>query len=39
MKIYSQNIMEVTRIFDLLPCYKEKFKPKDDTLAGKEKGK
>ncbi len=31
--------MEVTRIFDLLPYYKEKFKPKDDALAGKEKGK
>jgi long-chain acyl-CoA synthetase len=31
--------MEVTRIFDLLPHYKEKFTPKDDTLAGKEDGK
>jgi long-chain acyl-CoA synthetase len=31
--------MGVTRIFDLLPYYKEKFKSKDDTLAGKEKGK
>ncbi|OQX77404.1 MAG: long-chain fatty acid--CoA ligase [Bacteroidetes bacterium 4484_249] len=28
--------MEVTRIFDLLPYYKRKFKPKDDALAGKE---
>lgn len=31
--------MEVTRIFDLLPRYKNIFKPKDDTLAGKEDGK
>jgi long-chain acyl-CoA synthetase len=31
--------MEVTRIFDLLPCYKNIFKPKDDALAGKEDGK
>ncbi len=31
--------MEVTRIFDLLPYYKTKFKPKDDVLAGKEDGK
>jgi long-chain acyl-CoA synthetase len=31
--------MEVTRIFDLLPYYKQKFKPKDDVLAGKENGK
>jgi len=28
--------MEVTRIFDLLPYYKSKFRPKDDALAGKE---
>lgn len=31
--------MEVTRIFDLLPYYKNKFRPKDDVLAGKEDGK
>ncbi|MEZ5198974.1 MAG: AMP-binding protein [Bacteroidales bacterium] len=31
--------MEVTRIFDLLPRYKNEFKPKDDALAGKEDGK
>jgi len=31
--------MEVTRIYDLLPYYKNKFKPKEDVLAGKEKGK
>lgn len=30
--------MEVTRIFDLLPRYKEVFKAKDDTLAGKDEG-
>ncbi len=30
--------MEVTRIFDLLPHYAEKFKPKDDVLAAKENG-
>ena len=30
--------MEVTRIFDLLPRYKETFRPKDDALAGKENG-
>lgn len=30
--------MEVTRIFDLLPYYKTTFDPKDDVLAGKEKG-
>ncbi len=27
--------MEVTRIFDLLPRYEEKFKPKDDVVAAK----
>jgi long-chain acyl-CoA synthetase len=31
--------MQVTRIFDLLPYYKNNFKPKDDVLAGKEDGK
>ena len=31
--------MKVARIFDLLPYYKSKFKPKDDALAGKEDGK
>jgi long-chain acyl-CoA synthetase len=31
--------MDVTRIFDLLPRYKNTFKPKDDALAGKEDGK
>jgi len=30
--------MEVTRIFDLPPRYKNKFKPKDDAVAGKEDG-
>lgn len=30
---------EVTRIFDLLPNYTERFKPKDDVLAGKEDGR
>ncbi len=30
--------MEIKRIFDLLPYYEEKFKPKDDVLAGKENG-
>jgi long-chain acyl-CoA synthetase len=30
--------MEVTRIFDLLPYYEEKFKPKDDVIASKENG-
>jgi long-chain acyl-CoA synthetase len=31
--------MEVTRLFDLLPYYKNNFKSKDDVLAGKENGK
>lgn len=31
--------MEVTRLFDLLPYYKQNFKAKDDVLAGKENGK
>jgi long-chain acyl-CoA synthetase len=31
--------MEVLRIFDLLPYHKNKFKPKDDFLAGKENGR
>jgi len=31
--------MEILRIFDLLPYYKNKFKPKNDALAGKEDGK
>ncbi|MCX6251853.1 MAG: long-chain fatty acid--CoA ligase [Bacteroidetes bacterium] len=30
--------MEVTRIFDLLPYYELKFKPKDDVIASKENG-
>ncbi len=30
--------MEVSRIFDLLPRYKNSFRPKDDALAGKENG-
>ena len=30
--------MEITRIFDLLPYYKDKFKPKDDAVAGKVDG-
>jgi long-chain acyl-CoA synthetase len=30
--------MEVTRIFDLLPYYEIKFKPKDDVVASKENG-
>ncbi len=30
--------MEITRIFDLLPYYKENFKPKDDVLAVKVNG-
>ena len=30
--------MEVTRIFDLLPWYEMKFKPKDDVVASKENG-
>jgi long-chain acyl-CoA synthetase len=30
--------MEVARIFDLIPRYKETFKAKDDALAGKENG-
>jgi long-chain acyl-CoA synthetase len=31
--------MEVTRLFDLLPYYKNSFKAKDDVLAGKDGGK
>ena len=31
--------MEVTRMFDLLDNYKEKYGNKDDVLAGKEDGK
>ncbi len=30
--------MEVSRIFDLLPYYKNKFEPKEDVIAGKEDG-
>jgi len=30
--------MEVTRIFDILPYYEEKFQPKDDVIASKEDG-
>ena len=29
---------KITRIFDLLPYYEQKFQPKDDVLAGKENG-
>lgn len=29
----------VTRLFDILPYYAEKYKPKDDVIAGKENGK
>ena len=29
----------VTRLFDILPHYAEKYKPKDDVIAGKENGK
>lgn len=32
-------MQKVTRLFDLLPHYSEKYKPKDDALAGKENGK
>lgn len=28
----------ITRVFDLLPFYKNKFKPKADVLAGKDEG-
>ena len=31
-------MMEVTRIFDLLPYHESKFKPKDDVVASKENG-
>jgi long-chain acyl-CoA synthetase len=31
--------MEITRVFDLLPFYRETFAPKKDVLAGKEDGK
>ncbi|HOW25453.1 MAG TPA: long-chain fatty acid--CoA ligase [Bacteroidales bacterium] len=31
--------MEITRVFDLLPYYKETFAPKEDALVGKEDGK
>ncbi|MEI7490236.1 MAG: long-chain fatty acid--CoA ligase [Bacteroidota bacterium] len=30
--------MEVIRIFDLLPYYEQKYKPKDDVIASKENG-
>ena len=30
--------MEITRLFDILPHYKNSYKPKDDVLAGKENG-
>lgn len=30
---------KVSRIFDLLPYYEQKFNPKSDVLAGKENGK
>jgi long-chain acyl-CoA synthetase len=31
-------MMEISRLFDLLPNYKETFKPKSDVVAGKENG-
>src|SRR5512137_2389750 len=31
-------MIDVTRIFDLLPYYEQKFKPKDDVIASKENG-
>jgi len=31
--------MEVTRIFDLLPYYQEKYQPKEDVIASKDEGK
>ena len=31
-------IMEVTRIFDLLPRYAKKFKNKEDVIASKDNG-
>lgn len=30
--------MEIKRLFDILPNYKNSYKPKDDVLAGKENG-
>jgi long-chain acyl-CoA synthetase len=30
--------VEITRVFDLLDCYKEKYFSKDDAIAGKENG-
>ena len=30
--------MEITRIFDLLPYYKDNFRAKDDAVAGKVDG-
>ncbi|HNW76729.1 MAG TPA: long-chain fatty acid--CoA ligase [Bacteroidales bacterium] len=30
--------MEITRIFDLLPYYEQKYRPKDDVLASKDNG-
>lgn len=39
-KIFTNHIsMEIVRIFDLIPYYKNKFQPKDDVLAGKVDGK
>jgi long-chain acyl-CoA synthetase len=32
-------MMEIKRLFDLLPYYENTFKPKEDVLAGKENGK
>ena len=31
-------MQEVTRLFDILPHYKEAFKPKDDVIAGRDNG-
>jgi len=36
--IQKINVMEVTRIFDLLPYYDQSYKPKDDVIASKENG-
>jgi long-chain acyl-CoA synthetase len=35
---FKPLVMEVTRIFDLLPYHQSKFKPKDDVIASKENG-
>lgn len=35
---YPKTIMEVLRIFDLLPYYEQKYRPKEDVIASKESG-